>query len=172
MLIPKGDGMRIFLTRFFRIFTCFSLCLCCLSTSVSARAEVEICALRVIAHDDTALMQSQKLLVRKRVLDALQSGGGRDDIVRALDLMHVPYRMHVQRYSPGVPYPAQSTLVITLGKGQGRNWFGVLCRDWERFSFLWTQKKSGAYPCAARDDMQVVFPWFHRLMRFFSEDFR
>ncbi|MBE5777091.1 MAG: hypothetical protein E7326_06245 [Clostridiales bacterium] len=137
-------------------------------TSVSSRAEDAFDALRVIAHDDTALMQSQKLLVRKRALDALQSGGGRDEIASALDSLHIPYALHVQSYSPGAPYPLQSTLVITLGKGQGRNWFGVLCRDFAQASFLWTQKKSGALTCAAQGDMQVVFPWLHGLIRFFT----
>lgn len=125
------------------------------ATSVAAMATPHVIRLRVIANSDNPIDQAIKLDVRDRVLetlDPLLNGvatrkiavqriealrGELGSVANAvLSAHHVDYRARVQLTTTQFPTKAYGTwvlpagryqaLLITLGKGQGHNWWCVL----------------------------------------------
>ena len=120
---------------------------------------------RVIAHDDTPLMQQQKLLLRNRILCALNESKDTDAIEKHLLSNGFPMHIEFCLWTPSIPLPAQKTLVATLGKGEGHNWWGALNPELYSSSLFETPKKSGAAFRSAVQNKTVVFPFLDPLFR-------
>lgn len=159
--------------RFF--VRCLSLALAAvlLLALPTAHAEKDIFYIRVIAHDDTAYCQHQKILARDKLLSLLQAGYSEPaQLESALKAEGFPATISLRIWTPQGPYAAQPTLYVTLGDGQGHNWWGILCADAQKWDFLQAHKKSDASSDVASNNMQLVFPLLERLFSFliFNQD--
>lgn len=146
-------------------FLCSLLMCLLLVQTASAKERLYI---RIVASDDTCLMQAQKHWVRDTVLRCLERDMTLSDTEALLCSMGVPARCVWRQWSPPGLHPQGDTLYITLGAGNGRNWWGVLCDEEQLRSLFSTQKKSGASFYAARMDRDVVFPLFSKVLNLFT----
>lgn len=108
----------------------------------------EVLYMRVVARDDTAIAQREKYAVRNAAL--LLGPGG----VELLEKWHPLCRVERKIWQPDEKTPPAETVYITIGPGEGRNWWGVI------------------YPQASHWAMQpgeeaVAFPFLHWLKGLF-----
>ena len=146
-------------------FLCSLLACLLLMQPASAKGRRYI---RIVASDDTCLMQAQKYWVRDTVLRCLERDMTLSDTEALLCSIGVPARCVWRQWSPPGLHPQGDTLYVTLGAGNGRNWWGVLCDEEQIHSLFSTQKKSGASFYAARLDRDVVFPLFSKVLNLFT----
>ncbi|MBR6524606.1 MAG: hypothetical protein IKT57_01395 [Clostridia bacterium] len=133
----------------------------------SAKCE-EAPLIRVIAHNDTAFMQQQKLLVRNKALILLHNGMEAEDIIKALKADGFPLQTRTCTWTPHPPLPSRQTFLIILGSGKGHNWWGVLHPDIYRSPLFQTHHKNGAAFSDADQNKIVVFPFLDSLFRFWK----
>ena len=115
MLIPKGESMR----RFFILF------LLLIGLPLAARGEMYI---RIIARDDSLSAQQEKNLIRNEILPLLPENAR--DLPQALQEIERNFdcRAEIRPWAPA-GRPLRPTVYITLGEGQGHNWWGILFPD-------------------------------------------
>ncbi len=89
--------------------------------------------LRVIARNDGAQAQAEKMRVRSAVLAACAGEKGPSPAafarMEAAAAALAPCRVEKLFWSPGGDAPPRPTVYITLGEGAGHNWWGVLWQD-------------------------------------------
>ena len=109
--------------------------------------------LRVIARDDSTAAQAEKLRVRDAVLFLCPERA--QDLAAALPDIHAavqaiaPCAMEIRSWTPDAArVPAAPTLYVTVGAGQGHNWWGLLYED----SLLMAQAE-------ADDTEEITFVW-------------
>lgn len=102
-----------------------------LMMAVTGRALSEgLVYIRVVGRDDTAAGQAEKMRVRSCVLPLCPADPA--DLISALPRIAkaaraiAPCRVSLRPWRPGSDLPAAMTLYITIGPGQGHNWWGVL----------------------------------------------
>ena len=139
----------------------------CILLCPGARSE-ECRYIRVVGSDNTALMQTQKYVARDLALRILDQDMSPEMLEQALLDAGIPAACTVLRWAPNCLYPTENTLYITLGKGAGRNWWGVLCSQDSIRSLFDTQKKSGISFYAAHMDRQVSFPILSLILSVFN----
>ena len=104
-----------------------------LALLLSPSARGEVWYMRVVARDDGAPAQAEKLLVRDAALAACPEE--QTDLLSALPGIRAaakkiaPCAVETRLWSPGGQTPLAPTLYITIGPGAGRNWWGVLYAD-------------------------------------------
>ena len=103
-----------------------ALCLC-----LSACCE-EVEYIRVVSRDDSIAAQLEKYRVRDAIIPLLKKAGGplteRLDEINRVANQVAPSQAIIR---PWVPegYTEGATLYITIGEGQGPNWWGILYPD-------------------------------------------
>ena len=89
--------------------------------------------MRVIARDDGAAAQAEKLRVRDAALSALP-GRAEEIPARLFEIERAakriaPCAVEIRLWTPDEKTPPAPTVYITVGSGRGRNWWGVLYED-------------------------------------------
>ena len=89
--------------------------------------------IRVVAENDTPAAQAEKIRVRDAALAACppEPGGlweGLDAVRRAAEKA-APCRVEIRPWAPAAGMLPGPTLYITLGAGEGHNWWGILYED-------------------------------------------
>lgn len=112
----------------------FAAVLCLLLLSLPGKAGAEgRWYLRVIARDNSPAAQAEKLRLRDAALSACPPDAG--GLAHALPALAAaaaaiaPCRVEIRRWSPDEKIPAAPTVYITIGAGNGRNWWGLLYED-------------------------------------------
>ena len=128
ILIPKGE-MRM---RKARLAAGMILCVFFLGIAAYA-AEEERWYYRVIARNDAAEAQEEKIRVRDAVLSvcpetAKELPAAFPKIKETAESL-VSCRMEIKTWSPDTETPPACTVYITIGEGRGRNCWGVLYAD-------------------------------------------
>ena len=105
--------------RFFILFLLLAV------APISARGEMYI---RIIARDDSLAAQLEKMQFRDEILPLLP--GNMADLPSSLAKIRQAYDcgVSIRSWAPEGK-PLRPTVYITLGEGQGRNWWGILFPD-------------------------------------------
>ena len=140
------------------------LCSMLISFAAGAKAE-ERMYLRVIARNDSAQAQEEKLRVRDAVIAACPEDRRYlpaffDGIKKAAESV-APCRVEIKEWSPDDRIPAALTLYVTVGEGQGHNFWGVLYAD----SLL--MAKAGDIP-EEPERVEFVWPFWRWLLGLFG----
>lgn len=140
----------------------FYLLLCLLLLFARSCHGEEIWYLRIIARDDSPAAQAEKIALRDHILP-LFPANARDmkkalpDIIRSAEFF-APCRVQIRKWAPHEKTPPAPTVYITLGKGGGRNWWGLLYRD----ACLFAQAEPGK-EMQEHEPLRFSFPWLHRI---------
>lgn len=103
----------------------------------------ELLYMRVVARDDSPPAQREKIRVRNR---AFRLGPGR---VKELESLFPGCRVERKTWQPDTKTPPAQTVYITLGPGEGKNWWGVLYGD----SVWWAATERMG------EDVNITFPF-------------
>ncbi len=176
MVIPKGvKRMNRRLWAWVLAAAALSGCLRRAAAESAKEAPKEIIYLRVIARDDSPSAQAEKLMVRDAVTVAcpISCADPADllPLARSVVLSLADGKAEIRIWSPGGGAPPAPTLYITLGPGNGRNWWGVLYQD----ALLWAraeEETEESSPCPeeeghGEDGVEFVWPiltWLLRLL--------
>ena len=133
-----------------------ALCVC-----GTARGE-ETWYMRVIARDDTALGQTEKERVRDAALSALPRRAADipaclGQIARAANRI-APCTAEIRLWSPDENTPAAPSVYLTVGSGQGHNWWGILYEDALALARADAEETQGDAPV-------FLWPLWEKLMR-------
>lgn len=119
--------------------------ICFLLLAGNALGEEKNLYMRVVARDDTTAGQREKMLVRNW---ALLCWPEMENVEKAFPDCEVTYRF----WQPDKNTAPAGTVYITIGQGQGQNWWGVLYPD----SIHWAGGEKG-------EEVHIAFPFFSRL---------
>ncbi len=115
-----------------RLFSGMILCVFFLGIAAFAAAE-ERWYYRVIARNDTAEAQEEKIRVRDAVLSFCPETAKHLPAVfptmKDAAESVAPCRIEIKTWSPDTETPPAPTVYITIGEGRGRNCWGVLYAD-------------------------------------------
>lgn len=130
------------------------LCVLALLLAAPAQAEERL-YMRVVARSNSLPAQTEKLLIRNLALLMYPLAPGS---LSRLEEWVPGCRVEMRKWQPCKEMPPASTVYITLGQGQGRNWWGVLFPG----SACW------AYGGGEGGEARVVFPVVRWLLGLFS----
>ncbi len=128
-----------FLCGFILLFLLFAL---------PAQGE-EMRYMRVVARDDSPAAQREKLMVRGAALLCYPN-------CVQLENMFSDCRVERKIWKPNNETAPAETVYITIGQGQGRNWWGILYPD----SVSWVSGEGEG------DAVEITFPFLQRLIHF------
>lgn len=149
----RKDGMRIF---------CMVLCICMLVFPAPSRAEERPWYFRMIARDDSPAAQAEKIRLRDQLLPLFPSQ--EEEFLHQLPLILAAARAsgdcraQILIWSPDEKTPPAPTVYITIGKGGGKNWWGLLYQD----AYLWAGIPGGE--TAPSDEIRFSWPWLRWLI--------
>lgn len=122
----------------------------------------ETILMRVVARDNTKEGQEEKLRVRNAALAFRPRR--REDLPLSLLLMEKiagqesDCRVSLRPWMPPGEKTPRLTVYITIGQGEGKNWFGVL---FEEALLLTAEETPG-------DEQTLCFPWLSRIAALFT----
>lgn len=125
--------------------------------------------LRVIGRNDTAAAQEEKLRVRDAVWAVCPDEPAM--LTEALPAIRqaaesvASCQIELRFWSPGDGWETQPTLYITVGEGQGHNWWGVLYDG----ALHMAQAKNTEKPEDTDDEVEFVWPLWEWLLRLFGK---
>lgn len=113
----------------------------CMGLALSGAAGEEIRYMRVVARDDSPSAQREKMLVRDAAIACWPD-------TEKLEAFFPDCRVSERIWQPDKNTAPAKTVYITIGQGQGRNWWGVLYPG----SACW------AGGGRAGEEVQITFP--------------
>lgn len=148
------------------------ICIITMLLPINAAA-ADIQYIRIVSSDPSEIAQARKMQARRLILPLMKNDHAYDAEVLAklaqnrLEAAGYCVTADIRTWSPDRVHPPAATLYITIGQGQGRNWWGILCRESWQWTFLQRNEKSSVPSNAASQNITLEFPLIRKLFSLF-----